>query len=248
MRLSSLLKGAAAGLFIVSLPVLFGTISLRWIVSDTGWYRASFAKYGVSAQTGVPTEELDRAADEISRYLLLERPDVEIPVHVRGVLQPLFNQRELVHMKDTQNLLRGFYNLQLAAALYALLYLVTSRLWLRGDYWRSLGRKLRWGGGITLGLFGVFGVASMFDFDQLFLNFHLLWGTSLDNDFWMLDPTKDRLIMMVPQGFWYDSAIRMALATGGQALGVLLVGSFLVRQRSTISPRQSAVSSDRAGM
>jgi len=45
----------------------------------------------------------------------------------------------------------------------------------------------------------------------------------------MLDPTKDRLIMMFPEGFWYDSAIRLALATGGQALAAILVGSLIKR-------------------
>ncbi len=232
MRLSGILKGLASGLFIVSLPVLFCTLSLRWLVADSGWQRAGYVKYGVSARTGVPIEELNRAADEISSYLLLQRQDINIPVHVRGVLEPLFNERELVHMRDTQNLMAGFYNLQLIAAGYALLYLLGSRLWIREGYWRSLGQKLRWGGGLTLGLFGAFGVASMFDFDQLFLNFHLLWGTSLDNDFWMLDPNKDRLIMMVPQGFWYDSAIRMALATGAQSLVAVVAGSLLARKPS----------------
>ena len=240
MRLSSILKGVAAGLFVISLPVLFGTITLRWLVSDTGWYRAGFAKYGVSARTGISPDELGRAANEISSYLLLGRQDINIPVKVGGEIRPLFNQRELLHMQDVQKLLHGFYNLGLAAGTYALLYLATSRLWLRGDYRRSLGNKLRWGGGLTVALFGLFGVASMFDFDQLFLEFHLI---SFDNDLWMLDPTKDNLIMMFPQGFWYDSAIRMALGTGAQALAALLVGSLLARKPSAVSRRSPADSS-----
>ncbi len=238
MRLPGLLKGIAAGLFIVSLPILFGTISLRWLVSDTGWYRAGFTKYGVSTITGIAPDELGKAADEISRYLLLERNDINISVHINGELGPLFNQRELIHMQDVQNLLRGFYNLQWGAAGYALLYLGASWLWLRGNYWRSLGHKLRWGGILTIGLFGAFGVASMLDFDQLFLEFHLI---SFDNNMWMLDPTKDHLIMMFPQGFWYDSAIRLAEATGAQALVALLVGSFMVRQPSVAGRKPAAL-------
>ncbi len=237
MRLSGLLKGVVAGLFIVSLPVLFGTLSLRWLVSDCGWYRAGFAKYGVSARTGISPDELGRAADEISRYLLMGREDIDVPVKIGGDVRPLFNQRELIHMRDVQKLLRGFYDLQLAAAGFVILYLGTSWLWLRGSYWRSLGRHLRWGGGLTLALFGGFGVLSTFNFDQLFLEFHLI---SFDNDLWMLDPTKDNLIMMFPQGFWYDSAIRMALATGAQSLGAIVLGSLLARQPSAVSHQLSA--------
>ncbi|MHB0868030.1 MAG: TIGR01906 family membrane protein [Chloroflexota bacterium] len=237
MRLRSTLKGIAAVLFVISLPILFGTISLRWLVSDTGWYRSNFVKYGVSARTRISPEELGRSAEEISRYLLLKRDDVDLRVRIGNDTRPLFGERELVHMLDVQKLLGSFYTLQMAAAGYSLLYLGASRLWLREGYWRSLGNKLRWGGGLTLGLFGGFGLLSMFSFDDLFLQFHLI---SFDNDLWMLDPTRDNLIMMFPQGFWYDSAIRLALATGAQALGALLAGSLLARQQSTISHQPSA--------
>jgi integral membrane protein (TIGR01906 family) len=93
---------------------------------------------------------------------------------------------------------------------------------------------LRWGGGITLGLFAGFGVLSMLDFDNLFLEFHLL---SFDNNLWILDPTKDNLLMMFPQGFWYDSAIRLALVTGAQASGALIVGGLLTATQPPHSRR-----------
>ncbi len=224
MRLPDLLTRIASGLFVLSLPVLFGTITLRWLVSDVGWYRAGFEKHGVSARTGISPAELDRAAGEISRYLLLERDGIEIPVKIGDRTVSLFNDREIRHMEDVQNLLRAFYSLQTVAACYALLYVAFGWLRLRGRAWPALGSKLRWGGGLTLGLFGVFGALSMLDFDELFLQFHLV---SFDNDLWILDPSRDRLVMMFPQGFWYDSAIRLALGTGAQALGALLVGTAL---------------------
>jgi len=224
IRLSDLLTRIASGLFVLSLPVLFGTITLRWLVSDVSWYRAGFEKYGVSARTGISAAELDRAAGEISRYLLLQRGGIEIPVKIDDRTVSLFNDREIRHMGDVQNLLRGFYSLQAAAACYAPLYAAFGWLRLRGSAWSALGNKLRWGGGLTLGLFGLFGALSMLDFDELFLRFHLV---SFDNDLWILDPSKDRLVMMFPQGFWYDSAIRLALGTGAQALGALLLGTVL---------------------
>ena len=231
------LSKVASALFVLSLPVLFGTISLRWLVSDVGWYRSGFEKYKVSVPTGMSMAELNRAATEISRYLLLERDDVDIPVAIGGTTVPLFNARETKHMEDVRNLLRGFYTLQFAAACYALSYLIGAFIWLRHRVWAPFGRMLKWGGGITIGLFSLFGVLSFLDFDELFLRFHLM---SFDNDLWILDPAKDRLIMMFPQGFWYDSAIRLALATGAQAFGALLVGSLLNNRRLATSKRRSA--------
>ena len=224
MKPFGMLKGAATGLFVLSLPVLFGTLSLRWLVSDTAWYRAGFAKYGVSQRTGIAPEELARSADEISRYLLLQRDSVDISVKIGNDYRAIFNDREIRHMSDVQSLLRGFYNLQIIAAAYAAFYLGASWLWQRASYRLAVGNQLRWGGVLTLGLFGAFGLLSLLDFDEIFLQFHLV---SFDNDLWILDPTKDNLIMMFPQGFWYDSAIRLALATAGQALGAVVVGTLL---------------------
>lgn len=240
MRLSTMAKGLAAGLFVVALPVLFGTTSLRWLVADSGWYRAGFEKYGVSARTGIAPAELGRKADEISSYLLLQRDRVDdIQVVQRGQTNPLFGDRENKHMADVRDLMGRFFALQIASGVYVLAYLAGGRLWLGRGYWTAVGRGLRLGGTITLGLFGVMGVLSLLDFDKLFLQFHLV---SFDNDLWILDPTKDNLIMMFPQGFWYDSAIRLALATGSQALVAVVLGWLLTRKATLIS-HQSSVSS-----
>ena len=227
MTLSGLLKGVAAGLFVVSLPVLFGTSSLRWLVADTGWYQAGFEKYGVSARTGISPAELARSADQISKYLVFQRERVDdITVTINGQTQPLFKDRENRHMADVKALMGRFYDLQTATGIYALLYLMISRFWLGQAYWRSIGRGLRWGGALTLGMFAVVGALASANFDEFWTRFHLI---SFDNDLWMLDPTKDNLIMMFPEGFWYDSVIRFALATGSQAVAAIAVGFLITR-------------------
>lgn len=232
MTIARALKGIAGGLFILSLPVIFGTVGLRWLVSDTGWYQQGFARYGVSDRTGMAPSELARAADRISGYLLLQENSIQMPVKIVPVkigdeTRPLFNEREISHMVDVRHLLGGFYALQTGAAAYAFLYLLFSRLWLRRGYWAGLGSGLRRGGALTLGLFAAIGLLSLLDFDELFLRFHLM---SFDNDLWILDPTRDHLIMMFPQGFWYDSAIRLAMAGSAQAVGAILVGTLLSRK------------------
>ncbi len=59
------------------------------------------------------------------------------------------------------------------------------------------------------------GLGTLLNFDRLFLQFHLL---SFANDFWLLDPTKDYLIMLFPEGFWFDAIFFGALAILGLAL------------------------------
>ncbi len=184
-------------------------------------------KYGASVATGIPLEELSRSADRVSSYLLLQRDRVDdITVKVDGRPKPLFNDRENLHMRDVQQLLRGFYILQLAVGGYTLLYLLTTRRLQRHGYGRAIGGELRWAGLLTISLFAAFGLLSALDFDALFLQFHLV---SFDNDLWQLDPSTDNLIRMFPQGFWYDSAIRLAELTVAQAVAAVVAGTILQR-------------------
>ena len=86
-------------------------------------------------------------------------------------------------------------------------------------FWRKDRRRLAWGlvggSGLTVGLMLLLGLGVLFNFDQLFLLFHLV---SFSNQFWQLDPTSDYLIMLFPQGFWYDATIFCALTTASLAI------------------------------
>jgi integral membrane protein (TIGR01906 family) len=64
------------------------------------------------------------------------------------------------------------------------------------------------------------GLGMLADFDWLFRQFHFL---SFTNDLWMLDPTRDYLIMLFPGGFWFDALLFCALATvtGAVVLGII---------------------------
>jgi integral membrane protein (TIGR01906 family) len=84
------------------------------------------------------------------------------------------------------------------------------------------------GSGITLALTLALGLGAFLNFNQLFLQFHLI---SFANEFWLLDPTKDYLIMLFPQGFWYDAALFCGGITTG--LAVILGGVAGVYLRRT---------------
>ena len=46
------------------------------------------------------------------------------------------------------------------------------------------------------------------DFDKYFIRFHEIF---FDNDLWMLNPETDKLIRLVPIGFFIDSALYIAI-------------------------------------
>ncbi len=141
----------------------------------------------------------------------------------------LFNQREVAHLRDVKGLFWLDYRLGLGTLLYVLAYAGVSLFWRRRRYWRQLAWGVVGGGGITLALMLALGVGTLLNFDQLFLQFHLI---SFANELWMLDPTKDYLIMLFPRGFWYDAALLCGGITAG--LAVILggvAGAYLTRTR-----------------
>ena len=82
-----------------------------------------------------------------------------------------------------------------------------------------------WGSVATMILMFFLALWAVSGFEQLFLLFH---EVSFANQFWILDPSKDYLIMLFPGGFFYDVAlfsfgavIIESLVLGGIAFAVL---------------------------
>jgi integral membrane protein (TIGR01906 family) len=88
-----------------------------------------------------------------------------------------------------------------------------------------------YGGGLTLGLLVVFGIAAMSDFESLFIKFHQL---SFANDFWQLDPRTDYLVRIFPDAFWLDATVWVAVRTITGAVAITVAGSaYLAYRRYT---------------
>jgi len=145
----------------------------------------------------------------------------------------LFNQREVVHLKDVKGLFWLDYRLLLGTLIYVLAYAGVSLFWQRKRYWRRLAWGVVGGSSLTLVLMLALGIGMLLNFEQLFLQFHFI---SFANELWLLDPTKDYLIMLFPEGFWYEAALLCGGITAG--LAVILggvSGVYLKRTRQQIS-------------
>ena len=80
--------------------------------------------------------------------------------------------------------------------------------------------------GILVVVVGVFALAG---FDTLFLKFHQL---AFANDLWQLDPRRDYLVIIFPQGFWFDATMRVvALTVAGAVALTLASGGYLLWNR-----------------
>ena len=202
-------------LFIFCLPLLLLSASIGGTVNSLSLYKYGFEKYDVSQTTGLAEEELEKAATGLISYFNSDEEHISLTVIKDGQPLVLFNQREVDHLRDVKGLFRLDYWILLGTLICALAYAGVS-LWRKE--WRRLAWGLVGGSGLTLGLILALGLGALFNFDQLFLQFHLL---SFANELWLLDPSKDYLIMLFPRGFWYNATLFCALATG---IGAVILG------------------------
>jgi len=206
---------AAKWVFILCLPLLLLTASIGWAVNSFWLYTSGFDKYDVSQTTGLAQPELEKVARGLISYFNSGEEYITLTVIKNGEPFELFNQREVSHLKDVKGLIRLDYRVLLGTLIFALTYAGISLFWRRKKYWRRLAWGVVGGSGLTLLLMLALGVGALFNFEQLFIQFHLL---SFTNEFWMLDPMSDYLIMLFPAGFWYDAAILCAGITAGLAV------------------------------
>ena len=210
-----ILNIAAKWLFMLCLPVLLLSASIGWAMNSLWLYKYGFQEYDVSQTTGLSQSELEKAATGLISYFNSGDEYISLSVIKDDKPFELFNQREVIHLKDVKGLIWLDYWVLLGTLIYVLAYVLVYLLWQKGRYRQKLVWRVIGGSGITLALMLALGLGMLLNFDQLFLQFHFL---SFTNELWQLDPTRDYLIMLFPQGFWFDAAIFCALATAGGAV------------------------------
>ncbi len=220
-------KVVIAVLFVAIVPVFLIALNVRWVINFPPLYSYGFDRYDIARYTGIERDELISAGKQIRDYLNNDADLIEIRVVVAGVrVMNLYNEREALHMRDVKGLVKGVYRVSELSGLF-LVIVVAGGFWVwRREFWPMLGRLLRWGGGVTLGLVALVGLGSLVGFDRLFLAFHLI---SFSNDLWQLDPRRDYLIAMFPQGFFFDATMLIALAVVVEAAVLVIVPKYLPR-------------------
>ena len=195
----------------MALPLFLLTLSLGWVSSSLPLYLWSQGRHGVPVSLGVEPQELRAIDRALIGYF---RSDQE-PLRIELRDQDLFNAREVVHLRDVKGLLRLNSLLRGLSLAYLLAFTLGGLGLRRRAFWGPFRGLLRLGAAITLGLILALGLGIALGFDRLFLAFHLL---SFSNPFWQLDPRQDRLIVLFPQGFFYNMSLLVATATASQAL------------------------------
>lgn len=219
----SFVRYLAQGVFLLCIPIFLVLTNVRVAATWEATYDYAFSQYDVPRVTGLQRAELDRAATQIVDYFQTAEPGALLDIRVKQGADtvPLYSEREVLHMKDVLGLMRFVFRLQEFAFIYVVIYLAGVYLWSRERSLLHLAKLSMWAGAGTAAALGVAAVAMLVGFDAIFLRFHQL---SFANDFWALDPARDRLVQMFPQGFWFDASIAVGVVTVVEGGLVFLAG------------------------
>lgn len=121
--------------------------------------------------------------------------------------QPLYNDRELGHMVDVQNVFQGAWRGWAVATL--ILAASAISLWVKPSDRIRLLRAIEIGGSITVLAIITIGVLAVVGWNSWFTAFHQLFFAAGS---WLFSPA-DTLIRLFPIKFWFDSVISISIIT-----------------------------------
>jgi integral membrane protein (TIGR01906 family) len=223
------LRWFAAVAFVVALPLFLILGNILDVASDRAFYASEFDKYRIRDVTRLDDVQLMAVADHFINYLRDPAAKLDIEVTIDGTRRRLFNEQEVKHMDDVQRLFQLAKNARLTAGAILLLVPLLGVGLAGGGFLPRLGTLLVAGGIATVAILGFAGLLSLVDFTEAWTKFHQIAFT---NDDWMFDPRTDYLIMLYPEGFWFDAVMKIAMQSaleavvlGGIGVGITFFGA-----------------------
>lgn len=208
-------------------PFIIFVSGIEAAVFDKAFYMDQMEKNQVTENTGIYPPDMELVVDEVISYLKGNREDFDIkarlaPENTKNVTGrvSIFNDKEITHMDDVRDLLLFFLALRDAAMILALIAFLVLLKYNQ----KAIVKALFFGSAIFLAIFLVIGLSFVFNFNDTFILFHQLF---FSNDLWIMDPSTDRLIWIVPEPFFFSMIGRMVVYIM-VPLGLTALGSGLV--------------------
>lgn len=194
------------GLVSLAIPLLLCVLSILILLSPV-FMNIEYRRQGFPADRyGFSTAERLRFGNLTRRYLISSQSLEPLRELQFESGEPLYQERELSHLRDVKIVLQGV----LGAAAAAAAVLTLAGLYARARDWQQEFQAAVFRGGrLTAILLVVILLLTVASFQALFTNFHLIF---FEGDSWLFS-YSDTLIRLFPMRFWQDVFIVFGLLT-----------------------------------
>ncbi len=189
-------------LLILSLPIFLVLTSLDIATYDLNFYTSKYTEYNISQSTGISNENLMQITEELLKYFKGKRNNILIYTEINEIRNQVFKERELLHLKDIQDLFKLSYKVKLVTLIFSLI----SIGYLFFTDKKKLAKSMITAALIPIGLMIILAIIVSVNFYNFFTYFHEVLFT---NDLWQLDPEKEILIQMYPLEFFQSIAFKI---------------------------------------
>ena len=204
------IRPVAVAIFILLLAIFLVATNVGGAINEPRLYTYGFERHDITTATNISPDQLERAAKQIRDYFNSDVDFLAVTVTLNGKTVSLYNEREILHMRDVKGLIIGTYWAQIVSGslLFIFIGLTLMRSFYRGLYQLT---KLMLTASLTLiALVLGIGVISAIAWRPIFILFHQV---SFANNLWQLDPYNDYLLMMFPERFFLEATVLIALLT-----------------------------------
>lgn len=205
---------------VLILCILFTALQLT--INDKNFIEYEYARLSLSREMGVSNLDLVSSCERLIDYMEGRVDSIDIQVTVDGEQVLMFEQEQKIsHMADVRLLYQRFRTFRDFGVLLALvLYLLGAVLHIRSAM-HTLASGYVYGAFVIALFAGFLGTWAALDFSNFWTFFHqmLFW-----NNDWLFDASTSRMINMLPEQFFSDVILRMAILAG-VAFVLLLVAS-----------------------
>lgn len=218
-------SGVFIVLFVLLVPIVLLLTDVQMVAFNRDYYRVEYIKYSIPEQIGMSMDNLMDSTEKLLQYLDNKRDDLDFKGSFNRGEEGFFSQRDKYHMIDVKNLFVKGRILRNAAFIFITGFVLL--LFRKKPYKEQLRKLSRYG--IAISAAGIAPVLILIilmniDFYRYFTVFHEIF---FNNDLWLLDPAKDRLVNIFPQDFFTDMAFSISYLYIAE-MALILIGSILI--------------------
>lgn len=212
----------------ILLSIILLLTSVELVAFHMNHYRTSFERYKITEATGMDMENLEHTIEDVLKYFKDDRVELDTRAVIHGEERAVFGEREISHMVDVKALfVQGRFIRNSVVPLVMIIAFILIKI--DRDWKKGFARTLLYTSIANIALLVILLILMKIDFYKYFTYFHLIF---FSNDLWILDPKTDILIQMVPEEFFYSTAVKIIVYFVGSLLVLGSAGGYYLKKRT----------------